>query len=64
MDDTWTKSSISRANGECVEVRERKNGTIEVRNSRRPFGSKLRFTPIEWDAFIGGVNLGEFTRER
>jgi len=55
----WTKSSLSFSNGNCVEVASL-DGEIGVRNSRDRAGSVLRFTPDEWDAFLGGVRNGEF----
>ena len=57
--DTWVKSSLSFANGNCVEVADL-SGEIGVRNSRDSSGAVLRFTPDEWRAFIGGVHKGEF----
>lgn len=58
----WLKSSFSFANGNCVEVSGLDAAEILVRNSRDPEGGVLRFTPAEWDAFLGGVRLGEFDR--
>lgn len=57
---TWVKSSLSFANGNCVEVSDLPGGTVGVRNSRDREGPVLRFTPDEWRAFIGGVRRGEF----
>ncbi|GLK08475.1 hypothetical protein GCM10017600_18800 [Streptosporangium carneum] len=31
-----------------------------LRDSKNPDGPKLFFTRSEWDAFVGGVKLGEF----
>jgi len=60
----WVKSSISTYSGNCVEVAGLSDGdTIQVRDSKNPRGSALRFTHEEWDAFIGGVFKGEFTRK-
>jgi hypothetical protein len=56
----WVKSSLSFANGNCVEVADLSGGEIGVRNSRHPKGAVLRFTPDEWHAFIGGAHNGEF----
>jgi len=56
----WIKSSLSFANGNCVEVADLTNGSIGVRNSRDTSGPVLRFTSDEWHAFIGGVQNGEF----
>jgi hypothetical protein len=58
----WVKSSLSFANGNCVEVKIFDDGSADVRNSRKPEGGILHFTPGEWDAFVGGVKLGEFDR--
>jgi hypothetical protein len=49
------KSSLSLANGNCVEVADLPGGGVGVRNSRDPGGGFLRFTPDEWRAFLGGV---------
>jgi len=57
---TWVKSSLSFANGNCVEVSDLPGGTVGVRNSREREGPVLRFTPDEWHAFLAGVHKGEF----
>jgi Domain of unknown function (DUF397) len=59
-DSTWVKSSLSFAQGNCVEVSDQPEGTIGVRNSRDSRGPVLRFTSDEWQAFLGGVRNGEF----
>lgn len=56
----WVKSSLSFANGNCVEVASLENGGVAVRNSRLPQAAHLYFTADEWHAFIGGVRNGEF----
>lgn len=56
----WVKSSLSFANGNCVEVASLPDGQIGVRNSRDAEGAVLRFTSDEWSAFIGGAHNGEF----
>jgi hypothetical protein len=58
----WTKSSLSYANGSCVEVAGLSSDLIKVRDSKDAKGAILRFTPAEWDAFLGGVRKGEFNR--
>ena len=58
----WAKSSLSYANGSCVEVAGLSGNLIQVRNSRDANGVILGFTPAEWDAFLGGVRRGEFDR--
>jgi Domain of unknown function (DUF397) len=57
---SWIKSSLSYANGNCVEVASLPGGEIGVRNSRNSGGPVLTFTPDEWHAFLGGVRNGEF----
>ena len=56
----WIKSSLSYANGNCVEVASLPGGQIGVRNSRNSAGPVLTFTSDEWRAFLGGVRNGEF----
>lgn len=60
---TWIKSSLSAYNGNCVEVAGLSGDTIRVRDSKNPRGGVLSFTTAEWDAFIGGVRIGEFDRK-
>jgi hypothetical protein len=54
----WRKSTYSNDNG-CVEVAFA-NGQIAVRDSKDRSGPILRFTSLEWWAFVGGVRHGEF----
>ena len=56
----WVKSSLSFSNGACVEVADLSDGKVGVRHSKDPSGPVLRFTPVEWQAFLGGARLGEF----
>ena len=55
----WVKSSLSFANGNCLEASALPGGDVAVRNSRDP-KTVLRFTADEWHAFLGGVHNGEF----
>ena len=59
---SWIKSSLSFSNGNCVEVASLSDGEVGVRDSKDPSGSVLRFTPGEWQAFLGGARKGEFDR--
>jgi hypothetical protein len=56
----WVKSSLSYANGDCVEVASLPAGGVGVRDSKEAAGPVLRFTAAEWAAFVGGVRNGEF----
>ncbi len=58
----WTKSSLSLSNGNCVEVASLPGDQIGVRDSKDAEGPVLKFTPDEWQAFLGGVRNGEFDR--
>ena len=62
MKAVWIKSSLSLANGNCVEVAGLSGGSVGVRSSRDPEGPVLEFTQAEWEAFLAGVRLGEFDR--
>jgi Domain of unknown function (DUF397) len=55
----WRKSSFSGI-GECVEVTVLDDGSIGVRNSKRPGAGLVTFTRGEIDAFVRGVQAGEF----
>lgn len=62
----WRGSPGSDSDGACVEVavvpgsKEGSDYVIAVRDSRKPDGPALIFTPAEWDAFTAGVRDGEF----
>jgi hypothetical protein len=66
----WIKSSLSFANGNCVEVMDLlpgvagdlPDGGVLVRNSRKQAQQPLAFTRDEWHAFLAGVRNGEFDR--
>jgi hypothetical protein len=67
----WRKSRHSGGNGACVEVtvttdtsRWPHKADAEklylMRDSKKPDGPVLAFTPAEWEAFVLGVRDGEF----
>jgi hypothetical protein len=55
----WHKSSRSSSNN-CVEVAFVGARGVAVRDSKDRDGPVLVFTPLEWEAFVGGVRNGEF----
>ena len=56
----WKKSSLSYANGNSVEVADLGADGVMVRDSKNPGQGPLVFDRGEWEAFLGGVRLGEF----
>lgn len=59
-DLNWTKSVVSGAQGNCVEVADLPGGSVGIRHSASPFQGVLEFTPAEFAAFRQGVKNGEF----
>jgi uncharacterized protein DUF397 len=62
LSNTWKKSSRSNGNGgnNCVEVRMTSD-EILVRDSKdEGTGPVLKFTRMEWLAFVGGAKDSEF----
>jgi hypothetical protein len=55
----WRKS-IFCANQACVEVAQLEDGSVAVRDSKRPDGPPLVFTLEEWSEFLAGIARGEF----
>jgi hypothetical protein len=58
----WHKSTRSGGQGQCVEVATNLPGIVAVRDSKDRSGPSLVFTDGEWQAFLGGVTDGEFTK--
>jgi hypothetical protein len=56
---SFKKSSLSMGNGNCVEVAHTP-GRYVMRDSKDTAGPTLQFTSDEWNAFIGGIQNGEF----
>ncbi|MCY9785985.1 DUF397 domain-containing protein [Nocardiopsis sp. EMB25] len=59
-DVTWTKSSWSNPEGNCVEIAALPGGDFAVRNSRDPKGPALVYTTAEIEAFVKGAKTGDF----
>ena len=59
---SWTKSSLSHANGNCVEVTDLPGSLVGLRDSKDASGPILHVLPEEWRAFLNGVRNGEFDR--
>lgn len=59
--DGFVTSSITRKGAIRVCVAVKINGTsVQVRDTKHIDSPTLSFTHDEWDAFVGGVKLGEF----
>lgn len=59
----WRKSSFSNGASACVSVafvRFPEDPAVLVRDDKDPDGPALAFTPAEWQAFLDGVQAGEF----
>lgn len=59
MTGDWKRSSYCGTNA-CVEVAERPDGTVRVRDSKHPEREPLTFDPAAWAEFVHGVRDGEF----
>ncbi|GAB3965592.1 DUF397 domain-containing protein [Streptomyces sparsus] len=54
----WTKSSYSAVNGDCVEVKMRGTGIIDVRDSKAPSGPAFSASPEAWSCFVRSIGDG------
>lgn len=56
---SWHKSSYSGGNsGECLEVDAAHPAAVPVRDSKRPAGPGVAFTPAAWTSFTTAVRTG------
>ncbi|MFE6101801.1 DUF397 domain-containing protein [Streptomyces laurentii] len=51
----WRTSSYSGGQGECVEVASNLPHLVPVRDSKRPAGPALAFSPDAWRAFVADL---------
>lgn len=58
-DLTWTKSSYSGGQSDCLEVAHGTANVLPVRDSKRPTGPALTIRHAAWTAFITGVKTTE-----
>jgi Domain of unknown function (DUF397) len=56
---TWTKSSYSNGQGNCVEVKYNSLETITVRDSKNE-GPELAVSDHAWSQFIQAIRHGDF----
>jgi hypothetical protein len=52
----WRRSRRSYGSGACLEAAS--GARIHVRDSKNPQGAVLRFTPVQWNAFVAGLRSG------
>lgn len=58
-DDEFRRSSYCGTSS-CVEVAERRDGSVAVRDSKDRDQQELVYTREEWIAFVRGAKAGEF----
>lgn len=58
----WYNAS-SNDGSSCVDAQFYADGSVVIRNSRRPEGASVRYDAAEWAAFIAGVKAGMFDPE-
>ncbi|MFJ3724964.1 DUF397 domain-containing protein [Streptomyces sp. NPDC090045] len=48
----WRTSTFSGGNNECVQVADNVPHLVPVRDSKRPAGPVIGFTPDAWRSFV------------
>ena len=57
----WIKSKRSGPYSDnCVELALDEDGSVWLRSSKDPEGPRIKYTPAEIEAFIGGAKDGDF----
>jgi hypothetical protein len=54
----WRKSTFTADSGTCVEMAQRPDGHVLVRNSNHPDAGTLSFSPGELDAWLDACRAG------
>lgn len=57
----FSKPELSASNGACVSIAELEDGGVLVGDSKNPDQTPLRYTAIEWQAFLGQVRSSKTT---
>lgn len=52
----WRTSTYSGGNNECLEVADNLPHLVPVRDSKRPTGPVITFSPDAWHAFISQLD--------
>ncbi|GGK93679.1 DUF397 domain-containing protein [Streptomyces flaveus] len=52
----WRKASASGAEHDCVEIADNVPALVPVRDSKRPTGPPITFSPEAWRAFIAHLD--------
>ncbi|MFE6635972.1 DUF397 domain-containing protein [Streptomyces tendae] len=52
----WRASSYSGGQGNCIEVADNIPTLIPVRDSKRPAGPVITFTPQAWRTFVSNLS--------
>ncbi|MFD9421170.1 MULTISPECIES: DUF397 domain-containing protein [unclassified Streptomyces] len=52
----WRASSYSGGQGNCLEVADNTPHLVPVRDSKRPTGPVIAFSPDAWRAFIAELD--------
>lgn len=58
----WFKSTMSSANGGCLEVAHLNDGRVAVRDTEDPGNAPFVLSAFVWDCFLDGARKGEFDR--
>lgn len=60
--DTPFRRSSYCADGSCIEVGFQADGTVAVRDAKRPNQPRLVVTETTWDRFQEAIRAGRFDR--